>query len=391
MAHGFRDALAIQAMRASFASPPRVALVGPVHPWRGGIAQYTMLLDQALRRCGADVTLVSFSRLYPARLYPGDNPVADGPNPLLSNQPHYWLDGTHPFTWLTAFLRLRRQRPSLLILQWWTPVLAPLLRTLCCLNARGLRASVVIICHNVLPHEPSWFDPRVARCVLQGGHRFLVQSPAQKELLLQVLRHAVPARAIAVQEHPPYVFPHDPRLTRAEARRRLDLPEQGAMLLFCGLVRPYKGLDDLLAALPVIRRARPDAFLAICGEFWMPQTRIRAQIRRLGLEEAVLIRDAYVPDAELALHFQAASLLCAPYRRNTGSGVVAAAYGFPLGIVRTGTAPSDQEREGIFTARPGDRQHLAQQILRALEAPRDWRRSTSSEAAWLQLARTLLA
>ncbi len=368
----------------------RVALVGPVHPWRGGIAQYTMLLDRALVGLGLDVQLVSFAHLYPRFLYPGDTPLASDSNPLGVSSPHFGLDSTNPLSWLAVMLRLRRHRPDVLVLQWWTPALAPLLQGLCLLNAWLLQCPVHIICHNVRAHEPSWYERFVAQQVLRAGHRFLVQNAREREILQDLLQHRLPEQAVVVQDHPPYRYPHDPNLSRTAARQALHLPLTGAMILFCGIVRPYKGLEDLIAVLPAIRAQYPDAFLVVAGEFWIPRDGVERQITRLDLEQAVIVRDRYVPDTELAQYLQAASVLCAPYRHNTGSGVLAAAYGFPLALVRTGSPEQARPDAGLFVARPGDTADLATRLLQALAAGTDHQRHADPDQAWQQLAAALL-
>ena len=50
---------------------PVVALVGPLPPWRGGIADQDARLLAAMRRLGVEPLVVGFSRLYPRLLYPG--------------------------------------------------------------------------------------------------------------------------------------------------------------------------------------------------------------------------------------------------------------------------------------------------------------------------------
>ncbi len=368
----------------------RVALVGPVYPWRGGIAQYTMLLDQALVALGLEVQLISFTRLYPRFLYPGDTPLTDGPRPWETSSPCFGLDSVQPLSWLTVMLRLRRWRPDALILQWWTPALAPLLRGLCLLNAWFLQCPVYIICHNVHAHEPAWYDRLVARQVLRAGHRFLVQNFEEKAALQDILQSRWPDQALVIRDHPPYRYPHTPGVSRTTARQHLDLPVTGPMILFCGIVRPYKGLDNLIAALPAVRARYPDAFLAVVGEFWIPRQDVERQIAQLDLQDAVLVQDRYVSDQELAYYLQAASVLCAPYRHNTGSGVLAAAYGFPLALVRTGSPDQARPDIGLFVARPDDPSDLATQLLQALASGADHRRDQDMTQQWQALARDLL-
>jgi len=132
------------------------------------------------------------------------------------------------------------------------------------------------------------------------------------------------------------------------------------------------------------------AFLVVAGEFWIPRNAVEHQIAQLGLEQVVILRDRYVPDTELAQYLQAAAVLCAPYRHNTGSGVLAAAYGFPLALVRTGTPEQARPAEGLFVARPGDTADLAVQLLQALAAGTDYQHHRDPDQQWQQLATALL-
>ena len=56
----------------------KVALVGPTHPYKGGVAAHTTALAHELTDAGHEVTLVSWSHLYPSALYPGMQSVPGG-------------------------------------------------------------------------------------------------------------------------------------------------------------------------------------------------------------------------------------------------------------------------------------------------------------------------
>ena len=90
----------------------RFALIGPVYPYRGGIAHYTTLLHKALVERGHEVLLVSFSRQYPRWLFPGASDRDPSRAPLHALEAHYWLDSLNPFSWLATFWRIRRFAPQ---------------------------------------------------------------------------------------------------------------------------------------------------------------------------------------------------------------------------------------------------------------------------------------
>ena len=56
-----------------------IVLVGPIAPYRGGIAQYnTALFREFVANYGTGGLCFSFSRQYPAWLYPGNSDLDPG-------------------------------------------------------------------------------------------------------------------------------------------------------------------------------------------------------------------------------------------------------------------------------------------------------------------------
>ena len=86
----------------------RLAVVGPSHPYKGGVAAHTTTLAHHLAGAGHDVTLVSWSHLYPSRLYPGEQAVPGG-TPDVPPFPRTVraLSWARPDTWVRAGRRLR--------------------------------------------------------------------------------------------------------------------------------------------------------------------------------------------------------------------------------------------------------------------------------------------
>jgi len=57
----------------------KVAIIGPIYPYRGGIAQYTAFLCRTLNQFllektnRTDLLLISYKRQYPTFLFPGES------------------------------------------------------------------------------------------------------------------------------------------------------------------------------------------------------------------------------------------------------------------------------------------------------------------------------
>ncbi|RMF29858.1 MAG: glycosyltransferase, partial [Chloroflexi bacterium] len=307
----------------------RFVLIGPVYPYRGGIAHYTTMLYRALREGGHQVLLISFKRQYPRWLFPGRSDRDPSRKPLRAEGTQHWVDSLNPITWLVTFLRIRRYRPDAIILQWWTTFWAPAWFVFGVLNRLLLRRPLLYICHNVLPHEAKPWDRWLTRLVLRWGTRFIVQSETERARLAALM----PGAQSTVVPHPVYDMFADGRIAKEDARERLGLPQDVPVLLFFGIVREYKGLRDLLKAMPKVRARLGEVKLVIAGEFWENKESYLGLIEGLGIRDSVVIEDRYIPNEEVALYFSAADVLVAPHRRMTGSGAVQMARGFGVPVI----------------------------------------------------------
>ena len=307
------------------AQTARLVVVGPLPPFRSGIAQHTAMLCRALA-AQTDLLVLSFERQYPQWLFPGQSdrdPDAAPPDGIAAR---YVIDPLNPASWRRALRLLRQHRPDRVVIVWWTVFWAPCFGYLAwACRRRGLH--VRLFCHNAVEHETSWWRARLTRAVMRLADSFVVHTGADRQNILRDL----PDADIAVRPHPIYTqFP----APTAVGRRRRALE-----LLFFGLVRPYKGLDVLIEALGRLRDG--EVFLTIAGEFWSGRPEIERRIGALGLGDRIELIPRYVSDAEAANLFARADVVVLPYRSATGSGVVALAYhyGKPVIATRVGGLP----------------------------------------------------
>jgi glycosyltransferase involved in cell wall biosynthesis len=303
----------------------RVALVGPFHPWRGGIAQYLGLFAEALA-VRHQVLGITFTRQYPGFLFPGQSQLdPDAAPPAVPVE--RLVDSLDPRSWSRAAGRLGEFAPHALIYKWWLPFFAPAFARIAApLRRRNTR--VVLVCDNLVPHERRPLDGALTRWMLRESDGYLVMSESV-EADLERLKPGAPRRRV---RHPLYTQFDRGRWSRESARAHLGLA--GDVLLFFGYVRPYKGLDVLLEALPAVRARRP-VTLVVAGEFYEPAAPYRERVARLGLAEAVRFLDRYLPDDEVEALFRAADLVVLPYRSATQSGVTQVAYALGAPVLTT--------------------------------------------------------
>ncbi len=340
----------------------RVTVIGPTPPLRGGIAHYTTALVRALRPRHT-VQVVGLRRQYPRLLFPGTSET-DGSRVGIALLPDVVVDPLSPWAWPAAADAVRAFAPAVIVLAWWQPALGAVLASFARLARRRTRARLLFLCHNVAAHDATPLDRILLRYALGCADAAIVHSTADR----QRLRHYRNDLRALRTTHPAYDLPEfGPPLAVAEARVRLGLT--GDVVLFFGLVRRYKGLADLLRAMPRILAARA-CTLVVAGEFYEPRRQYEELARELGIAARVRLLDGYVPNEKVGEYFCAADVVVAPYREATQSGVVALARRFdrPVVVSRVGGLP-DMIVEGIsgLTVPPGDPDALARAVLRIYE------------------------
>lgn len=335
----------------------RVAVVSPFPPVRGGISHFAARASDALQAGGHEVVRCSFKRQYPDFLFPGRSQFESG----RAADPAALIDGMNPFSWMKAGRRLRDSKPDIVLAAYWTPILAPATGIV----AGKAGAPVLALVHNARPHERLPGGDTLARWFFGRCAGVLTLS----NVVANQVRELGFSGPLRTTPHPVYDrFGDAP--ARDDARRQLGLDPEAPVLLFFGLVRSYKGLDVLIEALAGVRQTAPAALLVVAGEWYEPRGPVARRIAELGLEDAVVIHDAYVPDESVPALFSAADVVVLPYRSATQSGVLetAAAYGVPVVVTDVGAlaAPVLEFGSGRVVL-PEDAEALASAILEVID------------------------
>lgn len=336
----------------------KIAVIGPAYPFRGGIAHYTTLLASQLS-AQHETRLYSFERLYPAWLYPGRSQIDPSDKPLAAIEARRWLTPWLPWSWRRVTTDWSTWQPERVIIQWWVPFMAPLTAWLLS-RARRLGVHSTLICHNVLPHEQKQIDAAVIAFTLRRADQLIVHGQPDRERALKLL----PGAHVKVAALPSYAGLRAGDWTYDRARTELKLARP--TLLFFGFVRPYKGLMDLLDALPTVL-ADIEVEMLVVGEIWGEAALYHERVKALGLSERVRFIDRYVSNEEAALYFAAADLAVLPYRDATGSAVLQLAFGLGVPVVATRTGGmSEAVEDGVtgFLVAPGDVAGLSKAIVR---------------------------
>jgi glycosyltransferase involved in cell wall biosynthesis len=338
----------------------KVAVVGPTHPYKGGVAAHTTSLAHELAEAGHDVTLVSWSHLYPSRLYPGEQAVPGGaPDVPPFPRTVRALSWARPDTWVRTGRRLRGF--DVVVVVHVIPAVVPAHLALLRAAGVGRRSSVaasrptgprtVVIAHNVLPHETHVGDRELMQRFLERVDAVLVHSAEQARLA-----HELHAPRVSVTDLPPHL-PGGPPVERPAH----DGPTR---LLAMGIVRDYKGVDLLMEALAEV----PGPTLTVAGEMWGGAgMRVKELARDPRLRDRVQVHGGYVPADRLAPLLASHDVLTLTYRSATASqnALLGQQHGLPVLASDTGTF-GGQVRDGVdgLLVPPGDKAALVEALRR---------------------------
>ena len=308
----------------------KIQFLGPAHPFRGGLAAIMQTMARHHQAEGHEVKLKTFTVQYPQFLFPGKSQFTDGPAPedLTIER---CIHTANLFNWIHQGLRIKRERPDVVILKYWTPFMAPCFGTIARLARRNGHTKFICQIDNVEPHEPHFFDRWFNRWFLGAMDGFVYMSEqVHREL-------AAYTSAPALFSPHPMFENYGEKIDRTEACRALGLDPEKRYALFFGLIRDYKGLDLLLEAWRRLRLKGElaDYKLVVAGEFYTDKTPYIKRINTPELKDFVILHDRFIPDEEVKNFFSATDFLVLPYKSATQSGVTQIAYKFNLPVIVT--------------------------------------------------------
>lgn len=350
------------------AEPRRVCVVGPGTRFLSGITYYTYSLVEALIGVGHECSAILIRKLLPTHLYPGRTRVGDTLTDLRLPPDVRQMDGIDWY-WGWSLVRAVRlllsERPHVLILQWWTGAVLHTYLVLA-IVARLLGAKVVVEFHEAQDVGEARL-PLVARYMDIFGRRLLKLSAAQLahsqfDLDLIKGRYGV-NESVALVPHAGYDY--------LPARPPLRAAPQGVInLLYFGVIRPFKGVEDLIRAFDLLGPVRSRFWLTVVGETWegcdRPNRLIAASLHR----DRITFVNRYVNDVEAAGYFAGADIVVLPYHRSSSSGPlqIAMAKGLPVVVTKVGgLVEATAFYRGAVLVEPVDPASLAEGIQRGAE------------------------
>lgn len=344
-----------------------IGILGPFPPFRGGISTFNVHLTLHLAPYCQPIPL-NYCQQYPRIIFPGQTQLDRSRTPFpIAARPVF-----APFRfwhWRSGRRQLAEAQLSLLVLSWWTPIFAPSMYLFLKRFIRKHPLPLLAICHNIRPHERIPFTLFFQKRLLGLMDSYITHSLPDSRILADWF----PGRTVRSLFHPVYdQFPVTADLDRPGARSRLGIaaPDK-PLILFFGLVRPYKGLSVLLEAFKNLMESdTPLPTLLIAGEFYENRATFEPLLSQLVRTGHVLLHDRFIPNEDVRHYFAAADAVILPYRHATQSGVIPLAYACDRGVVTTrvgGLAEMVEDTVSGILVPPEDPAALAAGIRRFLE------------------------
>jgi len=299
-------------------------IIGPVAPFRGGIAETQYELATHLQMSGKKVQLLTFSKLYPKILFPGKNQKTKEKQQRslkISESIHAY----NPLQWTKVVREINQLNPRNLIFRYYTPFLAPVYGWLAKKTASQINKIALV--DNWIPHERRALDSILNRFFGKQMLAFTTLSTAVATQIKIDFKQAVweGFHPINTQLLPP--------ISKLEARKRLGWNQQQTTVLFFGLIRQYKGLELLIQSFTDKSLDSHNTVLKIVGECYENQKKYTDLVTQLGLENTVSFDFEYKSLSDIQTLFSACDLVAQTYHTATQSGVTPLAYFYSKPLV----------------------------------------------------------
>lgn len=286
-------------------------------------------------------------------------------HPRLLNYPHLrrlLRAAAYPVGHWQLLRQLRRAQPDIVHIQWNR---LPKFDAWLARQVKEIGIPLVYTIHEIVPlfapnTPPSRFLP-----IYQMADALIVHTEENRRSFMETYQEIDPAKLHVV----PLIASEDiylpPRATSAQARQILGLPADTLILLFFGIIKPYKGLDCLIKAYATASNPFPDVHLVIAGH-------LEDSIEKENLIEFsrqhsnVTLRLEYIPSTEKWQYHMAADVVLFPYRQIYQSAALVDTMTYGKAVIATNIGGLPESVDGNGWIVPvDDSDALADAIIQA--------------------------
>ncbi len=194
---------------------------------------------------------------------------------------------------------------------------------------KTLNIKIVWEIHNILPHDYKEADIRNSKWFYEKSDAIIFHSEIDIQKSKEILKTNMEKKHIVIP-HGNFNESYINKITKKEARKKLEIPENKRIILCFGSLRKNRGYEYLIEA----TREMQNTVVIIAG--MIDDKKI---YKKLDYYEKTIsnlrIVAKYIPDDELQIYFNACDIVVTPYTEITTSGVIPLAYAFSRPVVTT--------------------------------------------------------
>ena len=298
-------------------TPLDYLLIGPAHPFRGGISDTQHELAKALQKEGKKVELFTFTKLYPKFIFPGKSQLTTNeisPDLNINQEIHAF----NPLNWKKIAKKINSIKPKQVVFRYYTPFLAPAYGNIAKYLDRDIKKIALV--DNWEPHEKSIWDAPLNSFF---GRKIDLFTTLSKNVANQLNKefskpiwggfHPIPENLLAP-------------ISKKKAREKLKWAQEKKIVLFYGLIRKYKGVELLIKSFAEEALSNKNFILHVAGECYENSKKYTDLVNELKLNNRVKFDFTFQSTEETQVLFSAADCVAQTYHSATQSGVTPLSY-----------------------------------------------------------------
>jgi len=293
---------------------PKILILGPAPPYRGGISDTNYLLYKTLNKHGIKTFLWTFKVQYPSFLFPGKSQFLKDSHENFNRKIHSYS----PWNWKKVAYEINVMQPEKVIFRYWTPFLA------FCWSGitKFLNKNIEILgmVDNWIPHEKNILDSYMNKKFGKRCSRFVTFSDNVANNISKNFKNPLFCGFHPISNDLPAP------ISKNKAKEKLGLKKDVTYVLFTGLIRKYKGLNILIEAFSLKELREKNIELIVAGEFYDSLKKYKQIIDKLNLKNKIHIFPKYHSFKVLRDFFCASEIVALPYITASQSGIIPMAY-----------------------------------------------------------------
>lgn len=191
------------------------------------------------------------------------------------------------------------------------------------------KLSLIWTCHNLIPHHRANLKDRfLSQYFAKQADLIICHSLDVKGSLVRM--GALQERVLIVK-HPSYTGYYPDLITREKARKVLGFEAREVVYLFLGLLKPYKGIEDLITAFRSL--PDPNAVLLIAGKDFSNAYAVKVLAPLVKEDKRIKLHEKFLSNEELEIYCKASDILVYPFQKIDTSGSMMLPFTYPKRVI----------------------------------------------------------